>query len=203
MYLVPDRYEDQASESGLVTLNQIRTHLNLADDTYEQDILTRFGASVQEVIERSLERPIVSRVRTFKFRDLVAGNTEIQLRHTPIQAVTQIAYYSKTNVATVVPAEDYLVEGLGDNTDLRKVEILPIDQWPTYSEVQHRIYPLQIQATVGFDVVPSPIVEAALQIIGLWYSNREAASVLNYSLVPYGAEKLLNQYSLTNPIKIL
>ena len=203
-YFSPTGYSDEFPQevAELVTLPQVRDHLQLdPDDTSFDDLLNRFVISSRQVIENTLRRPVVRRSRIFRYTRRPTTQEVVEIAISPVQQVTDVRYQARdSQFDSVFSASVYSVDGLGDNNSL-PVTMFPVATWPSTNGavLPHPIYPFTVTAEVGYANPPMPLIQALLQIVADWYLSREATSAINYNMIPYGARKLLQQYSLQEP----
>ena len=115
----------------------------------------------------------------------------------PVQSLV-IGYLDPTGTAQVVPADTYIVSGLGTTRPI--ITLRPGCAWPTAMEHPEAF---TVTAICGYgdsgDAVPAPIKQAILLLVGDYYANREdtiAERSVTPATLPNGVTVLLSRYEV-------
>ena len=175
----------------LVSLAEVKNHLRVSintDDTLISDLIV----AARERAEDFTRRALLTQEWEYWLDDWPQGSM-IELPYPPLQAVTDIKYYGTDDTEYTLDASGYIV----DETSLPGRVVLAYQQsWPT--TLLRPTKGIKITYWAGYlpATTPQAVVQAALQIIGHFYENREAFVVGNWSVIsiPMTAELLLYPY---------
>jgi hypothetical protein len=203
-----------------LSLTDIKTHLNLIDDSTDAYVAGLLDAAVLYVEKRmqldlrstnwrlmcdSFPWPPSYTWRAYGYYPFFIPNfpqyaigreiqfyQRINLKRGPVQAVQQIQYYDANNVLNVVDPATYVVMQPSYQPGI----IEPISYFPV---AYPRADALQITFTSGLQAVPPSVLHAVRLLVGTWFSAREdmaygASTVGNYS--EQAVECLLSQFSI-------
>ena len=100
----------------------------------------------------------------------------------------EIGYKDSTGTETILPVSDYLVD-----TDREPGRVLPGFgmSWPVFTPFPAA--PIRIQFVAGYAVLPEPIRQAMLLLVGHWYENREATGTAK-DQTAFSVHALLSPY---------
>ena len=171
-----------------VTLAEAKTHLRV-DGNDEDALINALIAAATAQAENYTWRTLMPTVFEYVDDDFDA---EIKLDTFPISSIDSIKYYDVSNTLQTVPAGEY-------ETNLVEcpVTIRPKTNyyWPsTYVKYEAVI----VRFTAGYAsaaLVPAPIKQAILMIIGHLYANREdVVTGTQVNTIPQSSQYLLNNY---------
>jgi len=151
-----------------ITLAEVRQHLRLPDDTTEDDLLLGLIKTARVYCETYTRRAIAEQTLEF-YLDRFSVNSTIILPCPPLLSVVEIGYTDSTGEETILSVSDYVVDTAGDPGRVMPAYGMT---WPVFAP-----YPamsVRIRFVAGFTILPEPIRQAMLLLIGHWYENREA-----------------------------
>jgi len=152
-----------ASTTYLVSLDQLKDHLAITDDTNEDTRLTLMLGSSRDLIERETNYCFTSQVWTQTHADFPSD--WLDLDKLPITNLV-VKYYDADNVLTTLNSSNYY---LVQNDQYASIK--PVDDWPT---VYDRPEAVQLTLTCGVASVQPAIQHACLMLCAAWSENREA-----------------------------
>lgn len=159
----------------LLTLAQAKAQSRV-DFTDEDDYITSLTIAARASVEEYLSRSLITQtwvlgLPAFPYSD------RILLPRGPVQSVTSVKYTDSALVErTLTEGVDYLVDTYEELAEI----VLPFGKvWPTAVLSTKRPVVIQFVAGYGDDAsqVPPQIILAANQLVGDWYTNREAISI--------------------------
>lgn len=159
-----------------ISLTQAKEHLRVLH-TDEDDYITTLISSVRDFTEVYVNRILISTV--FELSDIVVFDG-MQLLHTPVQDVTEIAYTDENGNDQTVDPLDYQV-----NTYENGCSFLN-GTFPKFMENTKVTY------TAGYSDIPKTLHQAMLLMIAKMYENRED-TVKNK---PSAYDMLVNSYRI-------
>lgn len=187
--MLPNSYRvTGANTSPLVTLAELKTHLNLFGDTSYDDYLTRLLLAGQQAAENYIGEYI--------------GGTDIQaswatfsdltIPHRHIADVNSVSYLDFDNTFVTIPSTDYVVDLTGYNPVVRATRAS--GGWPTSSLSVDYSNPITVdyEAELNEELQSEALVQAILLYCSGMFSNRENY-VLNevVNRLPLASERLL------------
>lgn len=175
-----------------VSLDDVRRHLRMTDDTTEDDLVLLLIERARIYCEKHTGRAFGT--QTWEaYLNYWPGRNYIDLPMPPLQSVTSVKYkdYAGTET-TMTLTTQYLVD---TDSDTGRI-VLPYGvTWPSF--VGYPINPIRIRYVAGYTSLPETLKQAMLLVIGSWYENREhAAEIIGGKLevVPFSAFALMAQY---------
>ena len=110
----------------------------------------------------------------------------------PFTAVTNVQYYDGGNTLTTMPATDYWI----DRTEGNFPYIRFLEQPGIYQGTA-----ITVNYTCGYSALPNEIVHAAIALIGAWYNNPEALTVVGLAQVPLSLEYIIDAAGVRSPMR--
>jgi uncharacterized phiE125 gp8 family phage protein len=161
--------------SELLTLEQAKAQ-NRVDFDDEDDFITGLTIAARASIEEYLSRSLITQTWVLGLPCFPRGD-RILLPRGPVQSVTSFKFTDSALVEyTMTEGVDYLVDTFAELAEI----VLPFGKvWPTAVLSTKRPVVIQFNAGYGDDAsaVPPQIALAANQLVGDWYTNREAISI--------------------------
>lgn len=110
----------------------------------------------------------------------------------PVQSVTSISYQDSGGADQALPSTEYVLleDDFGDYVTLAANK-----SWPA---VGSRADAVKITYLAGSASVPMAIKQAALLLVGHWYSNREAVSAASMTETPMAVDALVAPFRVMN-----
>ena len=151
-----------------ITLAEVRQHLRLPDDASEDDLLLGLIKTARVYCENYTRRALAEQTLE-TYLDRFVGADPIFLPCPPLLSVVEIGYTDSTGQETILSSSDYVVDA-----DSEPGRVMPAYglAWPVY--IPHPAASVRIRFVAGFAVLPEPIRQALLLLVGHWYENREA-----------------------------
>lgn len=168
-----------------VTLAEAKLHcsVDFGDDDVLIDTVRRAATST---IESNIGGAILPQSWDFFFS---RWHSEIQFDQQPLSSVTSIKYLDTDNVQQTWLSSNYEVD-----TVCGRIRALSSATFPSLGD---RYNPVEIRAVIGFDDVPSELIQAVLLLCRHYYENREAVVTQNtafFSELPMGVEYLIDPF---------
>jgi len=120
----------------------------------------------------------------------VAFRYALHLGRGPVQSITSVEYLDTTGTLITLDPAGYVLSA--DNWDATLTPT-PGQIWPVTI-----VHPEGVVITyvAGYATVPAPILAAMKILIGTWYENREAVSLMRFTAdeVPFTVTALLSPY---------
>jgi uncharacterized phiE125 gp8 family phage protein len=197
-----------APADSVVTLTEARLHCRVDDgNTADDAAITRYiAAATQRLDGRDGLLGMCLRPQTW---ELVAtrfpsGRCAIELPLPPTLEVVSVKYLDTTEAEQTVSGGDYRVI-LGGNEPTRIIPTLAATTWPIAAAgVPDAV---RVRFTAGFqysdspadspepEVIPEPIRQAVLLLVGHWFENRADVAVgVSAAPVPQGVLDLIAPY---------
>jgi uncharacterized phiE125 gp8 family phage protein len=174
-------------ETEPVTLAEVRQHLRLPEEPAEDDLLLSLIKTARVYCENFTRRALAEQTLEM-YLDRFPVNSSIMLPCPPLQSVTEIAYKDSTGTETILPTSNYLKD-----TDREPGRVLPGFgmSWPVFTP--YPATPIRIRFVAGYAVLPEPIKQALLLLVGHWYENREATGTAK-DQTAFSVHALLSPY---------
>ena len=175
-----------APQASLVPLSEAKDHLRVDHDD-EDEVIATLGEAASRAVEEMVGRPLVT--QTWKMTlETVAGR--VTLPKTPVQGVTEIAYFDRDGAAQTAALPDFHVVGDDDGAF---VEPKADRAWPALAS---RPDAISITFTAGYGDaetdVPLELRQAAKLLIGHFYEHRQAVVIgTTAATVPMAVEHLV------------
>lgn len=175
-----------------VSLDDVRMHLRLTDDTTEDPLITSLIERARLYCEKHTGRAFGT--QTWEaYLNYWPDRNYINLPMPPLQSVTSVKYLDSAGTeTTMTETTQYLVDS---DSDIGKI-VLPYSvTWPSFTA--YPIRPIRIRFIAGYTVLPEPLKQAMLLMIGNWYENREhGVDVVGgkVEVIPFSAMALMAQY---------
>lgn len=186
---------DTAPTTYPVSLEEVKLHLRLADQSEEDALLTILIDAATAQAELFTQRRFVS--QTWKlYLDSWPGDGVILLPYPPLQSVTYIKYYDTQGTLQTLSTSDYVVDS--NNFPAR---IVPAPQlvWPSLQT--DKVNGIEIKFISGYlnttavNALPGSIKAAILLIVAHFYEHRqEFITGTIIAKVPMASEWLLWPY---------
>lgn len=193
-----------------VSLDEAKLHARI-DTTEEDAAVTAMIVSAREMVERATGRCLVTQTWTLTL-DRWPGNRDewwdgvregpitildsawVELRKTPIGAITSVVTKDEADVATTWDSANYYLErqpnGFGRLVRKRG------QVWPIV--VSRTAGAIQITFTAGYGAnasdVPAALRQAIKLLVAHWYQNREAGDPAARQIMPMGVKAILDSF---------
>lgn len=174
---------------SIITLDLAKKNSNIDwddDDTWLEEI----RLAVEAEIEGYLGISVLQRNVTLKMTGI---EQKIQLLSAPVRSIVSVIYYPTTGAAVTIPASDYELF----TTDNGRFQFLffHLDSLPELKK--KKVYPVEVVAEIGFDVIPKEIQQAALLLFSKREQYREDMGKLNRNFVDTIARSLIRKYRIS------
>lgn len=172
-----------------VTLAEVKQHLRLPDEDWEDDLLQAFITSARVYCEDYTRRAFAEQTLELLL-DQFPDSGPIDLPCPPLQSVTSIKYKDSEGVENTLSANSYIVE-----TDREPGQVMPLfgSTWPVFTPFP--VAAIRIRFVAGFEVLPATLKQAMLLLIGHWYETREATGTTNNE-TEFSVHALLSPYRM-------
>lgn len=187
--ILPSHFVVSASSTAtIVTLEELRAHLNLFDDSTFDTYLTRLLRAGQDAAENYLgEYLSLTEIQAFYPR----FGERFRLPHNQIDGLASLTYYDNSNILQTVASTDYLYDLTSIEKSLRitNQSVITTDISNDYENPVVVTY----NALVGSENITEGVAQAILLYCSSMFTNRE-----NYTLnqvvqpLPRTSERLLD-----------
>ena len=174
-----------------VTLAEAKAHLRV-DGTVEDTLIGSLIVTSRLHVEAALGLALITQSWSY-FIDAWPSGRALALPLRPVQSVTAVRLYAADESLETVPADHYLLDGVGVPARLvRKANIA----WAKPRRIANGI---EIAFVAGYGSavtdVPAPIRQAILLLIAHWYEHREPVEIGTAEVsVPTMVSDLLQPY---------
>lgn len=181
----------------IVPLADAKKHLKV-DYSDDDDLIQMYIKAARQICEKFMNRALVPKtieesLGCFPKKDTQHPFRELRLSWGPLIAVDNIKYWDDEDPSARRTIENKdLTDNFVIDTAPNFPVIHPISSY-TYPDTDNRKYPATVQYQAGYsstDLVPQPIKQAMLLLIGEMYEKR----VNSVHKMPTAAEYLLNNY---------
>ena len=168
----------------------VRAHLNLYDDTSQDDLLTEYELATRQYIEDYLGKSIFSKG--------YQTNYGLNVFQDPITAldlpnayqnvtISQVAFWNQNGTQQIVPTSGFTYDDIGAK--------VVIQSFGT-SVDPNRTAPISVQFTVDENPIATyaTVKQAGLLLITHFYNNRSMTSEKSMSQIPFAFDTLLRPY---------
>jgi uncharacterized phiE125 gp8 family phage protein len=162
-----------------IPLDVLRTRLRVEVESDDVD-LAALCVAAGEMIERETGLGLQLASRRAFIRKFGRFIPPIQ----PLSSITQVLYFDTAGNGQTLPGTDYWI----DNTE--PMHALEFDT----SVVVKENTTIQIDYQAGFQVIPQPLQQCIVALVGSWYNNPEALQVAQLAEVPLAYKAIIAQY---------
>jgi uncharacterized phiE125 gp8 family phage protein len=170
-----------------VPLSTIKSGLRIDYDDDDTE-LTRLREAAESLVLRRTGLTIAPATKTL----YVANWRAVIVPEHPYTSLTSVTYYDGTNTLTTMPSTDYWV----DRTDGPMPVLRFLDAPALYEGTA-----ITVTYVAGYTVVPSELTHAIIALVGHWYNNPEAASVIQLNHVPMSLEYIIDNIGVRSPLR--
>jgi len=170
-----------------VPLSTIKSALRVDYDDDDSE-LTRLREAAESLV---LRRTGLTIAPTTKLLYVANWRSVIVPEH-PFTSLTSVTYYDSGNTLTTMPATDYWV----DRTD-GPMPVLRFLQAPGIYDGTA----ITVTYVAGYTIVPSELTHAIIALVGHWYNNPEAASIVRLNEVPMSLEYIIDNIGVRSPLR--
>ena len=168
----------------------VRAHLNLYDDTSQDDLLTEYELATRQYIEDYLGKSIFARGYQTNyglnvFQDPVTA-LDIPNAYQNV-TISQVAFWDENGANQIVPTANFLYDDVGAK--------VVIQSFGT-SVDPNRTAPISVQFTVDVNPIATyaTVKQAGLLLITHFYNNRSMTAEKTMTQVPFAFDTLLRPY---------
>jgi uncharacterized phiE125 gp8 family phage protein len=172
-----------------VSIGDVKLHLRLTDDTTEDDLLYGLITAARVYCEKYTRRAFTARTLELLLKEF-PSDCEIDLPCPPLTSVTSVKYKNSSGIESTLSTADYIVDSDGD---IGKVVLAYGKAWPSFTAYPSN--PIRVRFITGYSMLPQPLKQSMLLLIGHWYENREASLTGTTSKeIAFAVTSLLSQY---------
>ncbi|MDW7659342.1 MAG: head-tail connector protein [Bacillota bacterium] len=174
-------------ETEPVSLAEVRQHLRLPEEQTEDDLLLGLIRTARAYCE-NFTRCALAEQTLEMYLDRFPVNSSIMLPYPPLRSVMEIGCKDSAGIEMILPTSDYIVD-----TDREPGRVMPGFgvSWPVFTPFPAA--PIRIRFVAGYAVLPEPIRQAMLLLVGHWYENREATGTAK-DQTAFSVHALLSPY---------
>lgn len=155
-----------------VTLDMAKRQCRAEGSTVDDEDFAELITDAREHVERYCNIRLVTTAAeemTFaSFEDMA------RLTHAPVQSVEEVRYLDTNGVEQLLDPSVYELGAVESDPLQPYIRLAFGKRWPALRLVSDAV---RVKATVGYLVVPRPIVRAMLLLISQWYDVRTAVQV--------------------------
>jgi uncharacterized phiE125 gp8 family phage protein len=174
-----------------VSLAEAKVHLKMDGVTEDDALIAALISAAREWVERATRRALITQTWRFRSNELPSVDY-IELPRPPLLAVSSFAYVDGNGDTQTWSSSNYSVL-----TDAAPgiVAVAYGMVWPSIRDQQDAV---TVTYTAGYGatpaLVPAPLRQAILMLVGAMYGNREATSAVKVEVVPFGVEALISPF---------
>lgn len=169
-----------------VTLDEVKAHLNLGEFADDDAYLTALIQVARQACEEQTERAFLP--QTWEASGPVFAPL-LTLPRGPVRSVSAIRYYDENNDERTVSSAEYFLTAGGD--------VLFVDR-TCHPAFYARPDAIRVEYVAGMaesaGLLPAPLRQAMLLLIGTWYGQRESIGDGQVREVPHTVDFLLTPY---------
>ena len=175
-----------------VTLAQVKAHLRVTWSDEDTTIQGYLDAAIATIDGPSgcLGRAVVAQ----SWQHVCGGPRygQVWLTAQP-NALTSIKYLDGDEVEQTAMLADFRVL-----SDGYRFAVIPVTgkAWPTLANRSDALTVIYATGYTNAEATPAPIKQAILLLVGHWYKEREASTVVAMHELPFGVQALLNSYKI-------
>lgn len=174
-----------------VSLAEAKVHLKMDDITADDALITALIQTAREWVEQATRRSLITQTWRYRLSELPSCDY-IELPRPPLLAVSSFTYVDGNGDSQTWSTSSYSV--LSD-AEPGRVAIAYGMVWPSIRDQEAAV---TVTYTAGYGavpgLVPAPLRQAILLLVGSMYANREATSPVKIETVPFSAEALISPY---------
>ena len=207
--MAPDYIEKHAKtrDSGLLTIGEMREHLQLDDDTYDTEV-TRLEIASIELLERYIGRPIYETTYNFFFTKRPREREALKLPPLFLQKDSvSVKEIMRDNSREAIEPSDYKLYGFttnaADNLTAKHCLIAPIDDWEFKENNSEYEFSFCVEAKGGFsrETLPFGLRQAIKIMIADFYTQRRSGITFDMNMVPQSAIHVASKYRILSPLR--
>ena len=169
-----------------ITLAEAKAHLRV--DTSDDDaLINALVVAARECAEQWLRRALLTTTFRLNADSFPIGGITITLDNSPVQSVTSIKYDTETT-------DDVVFDPSNFNTDLvtepSRIVLVDGGTWPETKIAPNVVRVEYVSGYASASVIPQPIIQGMLLMIGDWYEFREDS----VQIMPKASERLMGAY---------
>jgi uncharacterized phiE125 gp8 family phage protein len=170
-----------------VPLSTIKSALKIDFDDDDTE-LTRLREAAESLVVRRTGLSMAPASKTL----YLANWRPVIIPEHPFSSLTSVVYYGGTNTAVTMPSTDYWV----DRTD-GPMPVLRFLEGPAIYEGTA----ITVTYVAGYTLVPSELTHAIIALVGHWYNNPEAASIVTLQQVPMSVEYIFDSIGVREKLR--
>jgi len=173
-----------------LTPTEAKLHLRVAD-TAEDSLIISLMTAAREFCENITGRPFATQTFELILSEFPAcGYIELPLP--PLQSVESVKYKDYAGTEATLDTSEYIVD---TDSTLGRIQLAYGESWPSFTPYPSN--PIRVRFTAGYVVLPNPLKQAMLLLIGHWYANRETILVGATSKeIEFSVKALISQYKV-------
>lgn len=169
-----------------IPLDVLRTRLKIEVESDDVD-LAALCVAAGELIERETGLALASASRSQKIRKFSRFIPRVQ----PVTAFTSVTYTDTDGNPQTLPSADWWTD------ETEPVLALEFDT----DAVAKENTLITVNFTAGYTVIPQPLQQCIVALVGSWYNNPEALQVAQLAEVPMSYKYIIQQYSTQVPFR--
>lgn len=191
---MPILYSNVTQEPGSepISLDLAKSHLRV-DHNDDDEVIYILIQTAREMVEQRIQRSLITQTRTLKL-NYFPRCIDLILPYGPISTDAddiELTYIDENEDEQTLAQSDYWI----DSTS--KIPKLTVkNSWPSTFDMPNAVTVVYVAGYGTASDVPKPIRSAMLLIIGHLYENKEQVMDARMQEIPFGAETLLNQYTV-------
>ena len=171
-----------------VSVAEAKVHLRV-DHTDDDALIAALISAAREWVESATRRSLITQTWRYRLSELPSCDY-IELPRPPLLAVSSFVYVDSAGSNTTWSTSNYSV--LTD-AEPGRVAVAYGVTWPSIREQEAAV---TVTYTAGYgatpSLVPAPLRQAIMLLVGHLYANREATSAVKVETVPFSVEPLIS-----------
>lgn len=169
-----------------IPLDVLRTRLRVEVESDDVD-LAALCVAAGELIERETGLALASGSRSQKIRRFTRFIPRVQ----PVTAFTSVTYVDSAGATQTLPASDWWVD--------ESEPVWAVEFDTTVVPKENTL--ITVNFTAGYTVIPQPLQQCIVALVGSWYNNPEALQVAQLAEVPLAYKYIIQQYTTEVPFR--
>lgn len=166
-----NRSTDATSEP--ITLEEAKLHLRVTDSA-DDDAISAMIVAARNLAEQHTNRQLLTATWDLYLKHFPYSACPIELPRSPIQSITSITYTDPDGASQTWNSSNY---GMDVYSEPGRVYLAYSIVWPSTRYIENAVRVRYVAGWTSAALVPAPIKQAILMMIGHWYGNRSAVLV--------------------------
>lgn len=170
-----------------VTLTEAKNHLRMDGLTVDDDLINSLITAARQYAEMYCNRGFVTQTITQVYNRFPPSGEVLRLSVSPVQSLSNVTYTDENGVSQTWSSSNYVLDTFTEPCEISEANNV---SYPSTIDQRNAVTAVYVGGYGLAAVVPNPIKQAILLMVGHFYLNREDT----VSEKRTAAERLLNMY---------